>query len=128
MNTDNSIIFYDGWILRKDGEWIPGNLIDRLTGLPSADWLMRFRQYLLERKADLAISDVKTLPNTATETPAVNIQVTFDTGRVKDLDAGWLLNATLGHIRPSPAGGAPFYNYSAAFDHIATEYVSIAKG
>lgn len=131
MNTDNSITFYDGWILRKDGEWIPGNLIDRLTGLPSADWLMRFRQYLLEQKAALAISEVRMLPNTSGETPLVNVRITFDTDgepRIKNLDAGLMFSATLGYIRPSPAGWAPFYNYAAAFEHIASEYVSIAKG
>lgn len=133
MDSNQNITFSDGWVLRKDGEWIPGNLFDRTSGLPSADWLMRLQQYLgVERKTELAIKEVKMLPGPIGNTgDTINIRITFDTDgepRVKNLDAKNMLMATLGHIRPSPAGWAPFYNYAAAFEQIATEYVSIAKG
>lgn len=132
MDTNQNITFRDGWILRKDGEWIPGNLFDPTNGLPAADWIMRFEQYLRENKTALAIAEVKSYPGPVGNTgDTVEIRITFDTGgepRIKKLDAKNMLMATLGHIRPSPSGWAPFYNYAAAFQQIADEYVSIAKG
>lgn len=128
MDTNQNIQFASGWLLRKDGQFIPANLIDP-GGVPTADWLLRFQFHLLVNKQALAIDKVELLPGEiTTSTPKVNIRVTFDTGRVKDLDAYDLLMATIGAVRPSPAGWAPYYDYEAAFRMLAEQHVSIAKG
>lgn len=128
MDTNQNIQFASGWLLRKDGQFIPANLVDP-AGVPSADWLLRLLFELQARKQELAINTVEMLPGPiGTSTPTISIKITFDTGRVKDLDAYDMLMATIGMIRPSPAGWAPYYDYNAAFAKIISDHVSIAKG
>ncbi len=130
MDTNRNIQFSNGWLLRGDGQWIPANLIDPI-GVPAADWLLRLQFYLMENKQRLYIRTVEVLPGSlGTETPQVNVKITFDTEDNKSIlpDAYGMLMSTIGMIRPSPAGYAPFYDYNAAFGKIADEFVKIPKG
>lgn len=120
FDQNGNMFFGDGWMLRKDGAFIPASIIDSV-GIPAGDWLRRVRAYLIQNKERLAISTVKF----RTEAQRVHFDITFDTGRFETHDSWVLLERTWAALQEQ--GGYAFYDYGQAMQ-IVENTITIAKG
>lgn len=120
IDQNSNMFFPDGSMLRKDGQFVPMNVVAQV-GIPAADWLKRVKAHLLQNKERLAIASVKL----RAEAGRVQFDIIFDTGRPKTEDAWGLLERTWSALQEQ--SGVDYYDYGQALQMIEN-FITIKQG